>query len=66
MADANARDLRVREAGRSLLELGAVVVVDGGEGGLDCNGRVGPPVVITGDGERGARDRKGQRNFGSV
>jgi hypothetical protein len=67
MADVNARDLRVREAGAVVVGAGSGrKVVDGGEGGLDCDGRVGPPVVITGDGERGACNRKGQRKFGSV
>ena len=56
MADANARSLRVREAGGIVIGAGSGrKVVDGGEGGLDCDGKVGPLVMITGDDFDGER-----------
>ncbi len=73
MADANARGLRVREAGAVGVGVGVGsgrVVTAGGEGSVDGDGVVGPVVVIACDNFDGARGpcnrRNQQKNFQSV
>jgi hypothetical protein len=66
MTDANARDLREREAGAVVrVGSGRVVVAGGGEGGVDGDGGVGPVVIACDnfDGARGPCNRKNQRFF---
>jgi hypothetical protein len=69
MAAANARGLRVREAGVVVVgvESGRKVVA-GGEGGVDGDGGLGPVVIACDnfDGARGPYNRKNQQIFASV
>jgi len=59
MADANARGLGARETGAVVGVGSGRVVVAGGEGGVDGDGRVGPVVTVCDnfDGARGPCSR---------
>ena len=66
MADANARGLGVRETGAVVgVGSGRVVVVGGGEGGVDGDGGVGPVLIACDnfDGARGPCNRKNQQKI---
>jgi hypothetical protein len=68
MADANARGLGARETGAVVGVGSGRVVVAGGEGGVDGDGRVGPVVTVCDnfDGARGPCNRKNPKNYHSV